>query len=184
MTVGSGGELLVASGGATLDGVAVGNGGNGIDVSGAVLTLDDSTSISGGTLTVESTAGSELQITAGTGADGATAGGATLSSDDGDQCRLDHGRYRRRADPDRERHITGGGTLTNSGTITAAGTVSIGNETVTNSAGGKIMVGDGTKTDTLTLTGDDGERGGHRSRLIRCGDADARPGPTVLPAAG
>ena len=51
---------------------------NRIDVSGAILTLNDSTSISGGTLTVESTTGSELQITAGTGADGATPGGVTL----------------------------------------------------------------------------------------------------------
>ena len=54
----------------------------GIDVSGAVLTLDDETLISGGTLTVESTSGSELSITAGPGStsDGATAGGATLDA--------------------------------------------------------------------------------------------------------
>ncbi len=49
--------------------------------------------------------------------------------------------------------ITGGGTLSNSGTINADGAVSFDNETVTNSAGGKIVVGDGTNTDTLTLSG-------------------------------
>ena len=54
------------------------NAGTGIDVSGAVLTLDDDTVISGGTLTVEIASGSQLLITAGAGADGATAGGATL----------------------------------------------------------------------------------------------------------
>ena len=79
LTVGGGGKLLV-SGAATLDGVAVTNGGSGIDVSGAVLTLDDNTVISGSTLTVESTAGSQLLITTGGGTDGASAGGATLDA--------------------------------------------------------------------------------------------------------
>ena len=63
----------MVSGAATLDGVAVTNGGSGIDVSGAVLTLDDNTVISGSTLTVESTAGSQLLITTGGGTDGASA---------------------------------------------------------------------------------------------------------------
>ena len=83
LTVASSGELQITGTGAALDGVNVtdlnpGTTNSGIDVSGAILTLNDSTSISGGTLTIESTAGSELQITAGTGADGATPGGATL----------------------------------------------------------------------------------------------------------
>ena len=82
LTIASTGELQV-TGPATLDGVDVSDlnlGGTnaGIAVSGAILTLNDSTSISGGTLTIESTSGSELQITAGAGADGATKGGATL----------------------------------------------------------------------------------------------------------
>src|SRR4029077_17391984 len=79
LTISSSGELLV-TGAAALDGVAVSdlNAGTGIDVSGAVLTLEDGTSIVGGTLTVESASGSQLLITAGGGADGATMGGATL----------------------------------------------------------------------------------------------------------
>ena len=80
LTIASTGELQV-TGPATLDGVDVSDLNTttaGIDVSGAILTLNDSTSISGGMLTVESTTGSELQMTAGTGADGATKGGATL----------------------------------------------------------------------------------------------------------
>src|SRR5579864_3450530 len=80
LTIASTAELQV-TGPATLDGVDVSDLNTttaGIDVSGGILTLNDSTSISGGTLTVESTPGSELQITAGTGADGATTGGATL----------------------------------------------------------------------------------------------------------
>ena len=78
------GQLKI-TGAATLDSVTVtdGNlGGAGIDVSGAVLTLDDGTLISGGTLTVESASGSQLLVTAGPGSasDGATAGGATLDA--------------------------------------------------------------------------------------------------------
>ncbi len=82
LTITSSGELQIIGAGAALDGVNVtdSNTSDGIDVSGAILTLNDSTSISGGTLTVESTTGSELQITAGTGADGATPGGATLDA--------------------------------------------------------------------------------------------------------
>ena len=86
LQIDSTGELKV-TGAATLDSVTVtdGNlGGSlpGIDVSGAMLTLDDETLISGGTLTVESTSGSQLLITAGPGSasDGATAGGATLDA--------------------------------------------------------------------------------------------------------
>ena len=86
LQIDSAGELKV-TGAATLDSVTVtdGNlGGSmpGIDVSGAVLTLDDETLISGGTLTVESASGSQLLITAGPGnaSDGATAGGATLDA--------------------------------------------------------------------------------------------------------
>ena len=82
LTISSTGEVQV-TGAAALDGVAVsdlnlGTTNAGIDVSGAVLTLDDSTAIVGGTVTVESTTGSQLFITTGSGADGATAGGATL----------------------------------------------------------------------------------------------------------
>ncbi len=77
----AGSELLVTSGGATLDGVALTNGGSGIVVSGATLTLNDKTVISGSTLTVENTGGSELVVTAGSGTDGATSGGATLGDD-------------------------------------------------------------------------------------------------------
>ena len=88
LQIDSTGELKV-TGAATLDSVTVTDGNDnlggsmpGIDVSGAVLTLDDETLISGGTLTVESTSGSELSITAGLGStsDGATAGGATLDA--------------------------------------------------------------------------------------------------------
>ena len=66
LQIDSTGELKV-TGAATLDSVTVTDGNDnlggsvpGIDVSGAVLTLDDETLISGGTLTVESTSGSEL----------------------------------------------------------------------------------------------------------------------------
>ena len=84
LTISSTGEVQV-TGAAALDGVAVsdlnpGTTNAGIDVSGAVLTLDDSTAIVGGTVTVESTTGSQLFITTGSGADGATAGGATLNN--------------------------------------------------------------------------------------------------------
>ena len=84
LTIASAGELQIVAGGATLDGVNVtdsnpGTTDAGIDVSGAILTLNDSTVISGGTLTVESTTGSELQIAAGSGADGATPGSDTLT---------------------------------------------------------------------------------------------------------
>ena len=75
----AGSELLITSGGATLDGVALTNGGSGIVVSGATLTLNDKTVISGSTLTVASAAGSQLLITTGGNTDGATAGGATLT---------------------------------------------------------------------------------------------------------
>src|SRR5262249_56011826 len=58
LTIGAGGELLIngaTAGGATLDGVVVGNGGSGIVVTGAALTLDDNTTITNGALTVSTT---------------------------------------------------------------------------------------------------------------------------------
>ena len=67
LTIESTGKLAIITGGATLDGTFVTdtNASNGIDMSGAALTLNDDTVISGGTMTVESTAGSQLVVTAG-----------------------------------------------------------------------------------------------------------------------
>ena len=82
--------------------------------------------------------------------------------------------------------ITGGGTLTNSGTITAAGTVSIGNETLTNNATtGIIVVGDGTHTDTLTLSSTTVTNAGldHGGRITRCCCSTAATPSTIRSAA-
>ncbi len=165
LQIDSAGELKV-TGAATLDSVTVtdGNLGGvipGIDVSGAVLTLDDQTLISGGTLTVESTSGSQLLITAGPGSasDGATAGGATLDAvsvadrststatpginvASGAILTLDGGTP-----------ITGvsGATMTLAGTLEVDnGSDSISNVTVTDVGTAQLVVSGG----TLTLTND------------------------------
>ena len=86
LTIGDGGKLLVAYGtsgaGATLDGVAVGNGGT-VQVGDSVaedptLTLEDGTSVSGGALSIVS--GSTLQIEYGTHGPGATLDGVTIDN--------------------------------------------------------------------------------------------------------